>query len=587
MENWICGVDYPQYMNEESLQMLSGGYLLSGETPKEAIMRFAKSVTNNIKNLCLRHDVDFDGVERFFDLENRIIKMIWDNEFCPSSPMWANMGTKRGLPISCYGSYVGDSIAAISATMSEIANMSALGGGCSMTLSDVRSEGSNITDKGKSKGVYQFEEIFEEIIKRIEQGETRKGALVSSLDIEHGDFYKHMSIRNHASPSQSKSSIQRMTFAVEVSDSFIEKVWAKEEEALKRWALVLKNRSEKGLPYIFFSDNANKNKPDCYKNTKIKHTNLCTEIMLPNNNKESFVCCVASMNAITFPSWEKNDSIFLAVVCMEAVMEQFITVLEEKMEEEPDLLSMKKALEFAKNHRALGLGILGYHSLLQNNHIPFESAEANFLNTRIFSTLKKKSDEASVYLSSLFGEVEMTKGHNKRHTTLLAVAPTTSNASISGGWSAGIEPLASNYYVVKLAKGKFIRKNKSLEKIFLCLSEEDKEYVWSSIRDNGGSVQHLDEKYLSKEQKEIYKTFKEINQFEIVQQAANRQVYIDQGQSLNLNIPPETPPKMVNQLILKAHSLGIKSLYYQRSESVMRTQLSSILDDHGCVSCEG
>lgn len=582
MEQWVAGEDYPHFMNDESLNMLRGGYLLEGESPSDAIQRICDQVEVKIKSLCGKHNVKFDEIKEFENLSKRLQTTIWDNKFCPSSPMWSNLGTTRGFPISCYGTYIDDSIPSIAYSFAEIMNMSALGGGTSATLNPLRGKGSPINGKGKSKGVPHFEELYEEMIKRIDQGEIRKGAFVSFLDIEHDDFYYHMKIREKDSP------IQRMTFGVTVKDSFIAKVWEKDPEALKRWALVLKSRSEKGLPYIFFIDNANKTKPKWYADLMIWHTNLCTEIMLPNSNEESFVCCVASMNAVTYDEWENDDSIFLGTIFMEAVMEDFIDKLENLISTDQMMVNMSRALKFAKRHRALGMGILGYHSYLQSKMIPFESGEANLINTRIFAKMKGESVRASKFLAELFGEAEVCEGFGVRHATNLAIAPTTSNASISGGWSPSSEVSMSNFYVVKLAKGKFIRKNVFLDEIFKeRLSEEEYNDVWQEIMKNGGSVQHLSSvNKLTDNEKLVFKTFKETNQLEIVRQAANRQYYIDQAQSLNLNFPPDTPAKEINKIILEAHALGIKSLYYQRSETLLRDS-SSIFDDMGCLTCEG
>lgn len=584
MENiWKKGVDYPSFMTEESLDMLSGGCLLAGESPRDAIMRLSVSASERIYELCEKNSIDVNKHEKLQNLQERFFNNIWENRFCPSSPMWANMGTTRGLPISCYGTYIDDSIASISYGMSEIMNMSALGGGTSATMNPIRAKGEPISGKGKSRGVGHFQELGDEIIKRIDQGEVRKGAFAVYLNIEHDDFYDHMNIRSES------SKIQTSTFGVVVSDEFMEKVWAREAEALKRWALVLKVRSERGLPYIFFIDNANKYKPEWYSEMMIWFTNLCTEIMLPASNEESFVCCVASMNALKFGVWEDklDDSVFLGTLFMEATMEDFIQKLTLMIEKDPLMVTMSRALKFAKRHRALGLGLLGYHSFLQSKMIPYESAEANMINGRIFSTLKVKSQEASMFLGELFGEAEVCKGYGRRHATNLAVAPTTGNASISGGVSPSTEINASNYFVVKLSKGKFIRKNQFLEKIFdERLTIEEKTLVWDEIMKNGGSVQNLKSKNLLTDlEKKVFETFKETNQMEIVRQASNRQVYIDQGQSINLNFPPDTPAKVVNKIIMEAHKLGIKSLYYQRSETTMRGAVD-IFEDKGCIACE-
>lgn len=575
-ENWTKGVDYPHFMTNESLQMLSEGYLLKGETPAMAIDRVSQKADEILKRMAKDRNSDvFDGV----DLASNFKRIIWDNHFCMSSPMWANMGAERGIPISCYGSYVSDSIAGIGFAINEVMNMTALGGGTSGTFSPIRKKGTVVTSKGLADGAPFYMELFEEVIKRIDQGEIRKGAFSASLDIEHGDFYEFMKIR------EKHSTIQKITFAVEVSDEFMERMINRDNDAIERWALVLKSRSEKGLPYIFFKGNANRNKPECYADKEIKHTNLCTEIMLPNDEKESFVCCVASMNVVKFDEWgaEGSDSIHYAILFMEAVYQDFI---EKISKTDLGLNGMTRALRFAERHRALGLGVLGYHFYLQSKMIPFESSEADMINGRIFATLKNKALKASQYLAEIFGEVEMTKGTGRRHTTLLANAPTTGNASISGGVSPTIEISMGNYYIVKLSKGKFERKNPYLTELLnqKGLSKERLVEIWNQIMLEGGSCINIPE--LTDFEKSVFATFAETNQMQIIRQASQRQVYIDQGQSVNLNIPPNALPKDVNALYIEAWKLGLKSLYYQRSSSILRAEVNT-LADMGCISCEG
>lgn len=568
----VKGIDYPKFMNDESLDMLHNGYLLEGETPAQAITRASKTAADILYDMAAQKNTNLSDLP---DLQQKFEEMIWNNNFCMSSPMWANLGTERGLPISCYGSYVEDSIAGISYAYAEVMNMSAMGGGTSATFSPIRGKGEKVSSIGHSRGVPFFLEEFDRMIQKTDQGKVRKGAFSASFSIDHKDFYDLITIRDK------HSKIQRMTFAVEVDDEFIVRLRAQEDEAVNRWLLVLKSRSEKGLPYIFFKGNANRQKPACYANSEIEHTNLCTEIMLPNNADESFVCCVASMNAMTFDAW--GDSIFYGTLFMEAVMQDFINKLKKS---NLALNSMSRALRFAERHRALAMGVLGYHSYLQSQMIPFDSQEAMMINGRIFSLLNRETKRASRYLAEKFGETEMTAGTGLRHTTNLGVAPTTSNASISGGWSPQTEPSMSNMYTVKLAKGKFIRKNVFLEKVIdgKNLPEQEKNDIWTKIMLSGGSCQDI--ACLTDHEKEVFRTFSETNQYSIINQAAQRQVYIDQGQSINLNFPSTTPVKTINALILHAYDSGIKSLYYQRSASVLREELS-VLNDTSCKACEG
>ena len=341
------------------------------------------------------------------------------------------------------------------------------------------------------------------------------------------------------------------------------------------WAKVLESRQEKGLPYLFFSDNVNKNKPQVYKDLgmRINASNLCSEIMLPSSEDESFICCLSSMNLELYDEWKDTEAVKLAIFFLDAVLQEFI----EKTEGNHYLASANR---FAKRHRALGLGVLGWHSYLQRNMIPFEGMEAKLRTTEIFKHIQTKADRATEELARIYGEPEVLKGYGRRNTTTCAIAPTTSSSAILGQTSPGIEPFASNYYKAGLSKGNFMRKNKYLTKL---LQEKglDNEDVWRGIMLNGGSVQHVAE--LTQEEKDVFKTFKEISQLEIVQQAAIRQKYVDQSQSLNLNIPPDLPVKEVNRLMIEAWQLGVKTLYYQRSQSVSKELVANLVS---CSSCE-
>jgi ribonucleoside-diphosphate reductase alpha chain len=334
------------------------------------------------------------------------------------------------------------------------------------------------------------------------------------------------------------------------------------EEKRKVWARVLESRQQKGLPYIFFTDNVNRNKPQVYKDLglTVNASNLCSEIMLPSTMEESFICCLSSMNLELYDEWKDTDAVKLAIYFLDAVLSEFIDKTEGNY-------YLQGARNFAMRHRALGLGVLGYHSYLQKNMIPFESFEATQFNARAFRRIKEQAEQASRELANIYGEPELLKGYGLRNTTTMAIAPTTSSSAILGQTSPGIEPFASNYFKAGLAKGNFMRKNKYLAKL---LAEKglDNEETWRTIMLNHGSVQHLKE--LTDEEKAVFKTFKEISPMEIISQAAQRQQYIDQAQSLNLQIPSTMPVKDVNYLYIEAWKKGVKTLYYQRSSSVSK-----------------
>ena len=542
------------WRNEESEQILNRGYLLKGETVEGAIDRITTAAAQRLYKP---------------ELKEAFQEMIERGWMSLSSPIWANMGTERGLPISCFNVHVPDSIEDITHKLGEVIMQTNIGGGTSGYFGNLRERGSAVSDNGKSSGAVSFMKLFDTAMDTISQGGVRRGAFAAYLDIDHPDAEEFLNIKDIGNP------IQNLFFGINVPDYWMQEMIDGDTEKRKLWAKVLESRQQKGLPYIFFTDNVNRNKPQVYKdlNMPINASNLCSEIMLPSSTDESFICCLSSMNLELYDEWKDTEAVKLAVFFLDAVLQEFIA----KTEGNYYLASANK---FAKRHRALGLGVLGWHSLLQKRMIPFEGMEAKMLTTEIFKYLQEKSDKATQELARIYGEPELLKGYGRRNTTLMAIAPTTSSSAILGQTSPGIEPFSSNYYKAGLSKGNFMRKNKYLKKL---LEEKgiDNEDTWRSIMLQNGSVQHLTE--LDENEKAVFKTFKEISQLEIVQQAAIRQKFVDQSQSLNLNIPAQLPIKDVNQLIIEAWKLGVKTLYYQRSQSVSKELVTNLVS---CSSCE-
>lgn len=548
------GTPYWWY-NDESKQMLSNGYLQQGETVEDAIDRICTSASRQLYRP---------------ELKNIFKEMIIKGWISFSSPVWANMGTNRGLPISCFNVYVPDDMIGISDKISEIILQTKTGGGTSGYYGDVRPRGSKITGNGRATGAVSFMNIVDTVMGNVSQGEVRKGAFCSYLPIDHGDIDEFLQIRSIGNP------IQNLFTGVCVPDYWMQEMIDGDESKRAVWAKVLKSRKETGMPFIVFSDTVNNNKPEVYKkhSLTINGSNLCSEIMLPSTENESFVCCLASMNLELWDEWKDTDAVYYTTFFLDAVMEEFIR-------NSKGMRHLENARRFAKRHRALGLGALGYHSYLQKNNIPFESMEAKMFNARVFKHIQDQSKRASADLATIYGEPELLKGTGLRNTTTMAIAPNTSSSSILGQTSPGIEPFASNYYKAGLAKGNFMRKNKYLKKL-LEEKGKDTEEVWRDIMLSDGSVQHLD--FLTDVEKSIFKTFKEIAPIEIITQAGQRQQYIDQAQSLNLNIPPDVPVKDVNALLIEAWKVGVKTLYYQRSSSV--SKLVSQQFTAVCSSCE-
>ena len=542
------------WLNEESEQILNRGYLLKGETVQGAIERIATAAAKRLYKP---------------ELKEAFIELIENGWMSLSSPIWANMGTERGLPISCFNVHIPDNIEGITHKLGEVIMQTKIGGGTSGYFGELRGRGTSVTDNGKSSGSVSFMKLFDTAMDTISQGGVRRGAFAAYLDIDHPDILEFLNIKSIGSP------LQNLFFGICVPDYWMQDMIDGDAEKREIWAKVLESRQEKGLPYIFFTDNVNRNKPQVYKDKElqIQSSNLCSEIMLPSTFEESFICCLSSMNLELFDEWKDTNAVQVAIYFLDAVLQEFIIKTEGNY-------YLKAANQFAKNHRALGLGVLGWHSYLQKNRIPFEGMEAKQLTSKIFSYIKDEAEKATIKLAHIYGEPEILKEYGRRNTTLLAIAPTTSSSAILGQTSPGIEPFSSNYFKAGLSKGNFVRKNKYLKEI---LSEKgiDNEDTWRSIMLNHGSVQHLKE--LSDKEKQVFKTFKEISQLEIIQQASVRQKYIDQSQSLNLNIPSNLPIKEVNKLLIEAWQLGIKTLYYQRSQSVSKEFITNLVS---CSSCE-
>ena len=543
------------WKNTESQQILNRGYLLQGESVEGAIDRVCTAAAKNLFRP---------------ELKEAFMEMVERGWMSLSSPIWANMGTERGLPISCFNVHVPDRIEDITHKLGEVIMQTKIGGGTSGYFGALRERGSAVKDNGKSSGAVSFMKLFDTTMDTISQGGVRRGAFAAYLDIDHPDIDEFLTIKSIGSP------IQNLFYAVCVPDYWLNEMIEGDMEKRKIWAKVLENRQQKGLPYIFFTDNINRNKPQVYKDKgmMINASNLCSEIVLPSSSDESFICCLSSLNLEMYDEWKDTETVKLAIFFLDAVLEEFI-------KKTTGNHYLENAHNFAKRHRALGLGVLGWHSYLQRNMIPFEGLESKQLTTTIFKDIHEKSEKATKELARIYGEPKVLEGYGRRNTTLLAIAPTTSSSAILGQASPGIEPLYSNYYKAGLAKGNFMRKNKYLEAL-LKEKDIDNEETWRSIMLNNGSVNHLEE--LSDNEKSVFKTFKEISQLEIIQQASIRQKYIDQAQSLNLNIPSNLPVKEVNNLILEAWKLGVKTLYYQRSQSVSKEMVTNLVS---CSSCEG
>lgn len=564
----------PEFLTSEGYETLSKGYLLEGETPIDMYKRVAYAAASYY-NEPLRSE-----------LQARFFKYIWNNWLALATPVASNMGTDRGLPISCYGQYMGDSISDIFKTYHEAAMLTKNGGGVGTYIGKIRSRGSPIKGNGKSEGIIPWLKVHEQTFQSVGQGGVRRGAVAAYLDAEHGDIDEFIDIRRPNGDISRRCLSNNFHHAVVYSDDFMNRAVNGDLKAREIWEKGLKTRLETGEHYMMFSDNANNHRPDAYikNNLKINTSQLCSEIFLYNDEQHTFVCCLSSVNVARYDEW-KNDPNFLkdCIYFLDAVMEEFI-IKARKIE------GFEKAVRFSEKSRALGLGALGWHTLLQSKLIPFDSFEAMRLNAEIFRTIDKLTFQASKELAKLKGIPEWCI--DTRNTHRLAIAPTVSNSLISGGVSQGVEPIIANYYAQKTAKGSFIRKNPALQKL---LQEKglDNFDTWQQINSDAGSVVGV--KRLSDLEKEVFLTAREINQHTIIKQAAQRQKWIDQGQSINLfftapaslnSEDKKNLGKYIHEVHLEAWKQGLKSLYYLRGESVLKAD--NVYRSSGeCKACEG
>ena len=543
------------WLNDDSRKFLERGYLLPGETPEQRIKDIAHKAQEYL---------GIDGwADKFIDYMHR-------GFYSLSSPIWSNFGRDRGLPISCFGSYIPDDMEQILGKIAEVGTMSKVGGGTSAYFGDVRPRGAEISTGGTSTGVHHQLTVFDALTNYISQSNVRRGSFAAYLPIDHGDIDEFLGIRGDG------NAIQDLSIGVTISDEWMESMVAGDKQKRSIWGKVIKKRYESGYPYIFFSDNANNNAPQVYKDKdkRIHASNLCTEIFLSAEEDESFVCDLSSLNLAKWKELAETDAIETLTYFLDAVMTEFINKTR-------GVKNMESPHKFAVTQRALGIGVLGWHSFLQQESIAFESMEAKLQNSLIFKAIQERTTAASKEMAIEYGVPSLMEGYGLRNSCLVAIAPTTSSSFILGQISPSIEPLNSNYFTKDLAKGKFTYKNPELTKV---LKQYDKDDIptWRSILQKGGSVQHL--KFLTDHEKEVFKNFGEISQKEILIQAAQRQPYIDQGQSINMQVPPKTKPKEVNELIVWAWENGIKSLYYQRSANPAQ-ELARSLNE--CSSCEG
>jgi ribonucleoside-diphosphate reductase alpha chain len=582
---WEVDVDFPSWGNNEIyVKTISKTYLQAGEKPKDAYWRVATAVAKRLDKPQM--------ATKFFDY-------MWKGWLCLATPVLANTGTDRGLPISCFGIDVGDSIYEIGSKNLELMLLAKHGGGVGIGINMIRPAGTKITGNGTSDGVVPFCKIYDSTILATNQGSVRRGAASVNIKIEHKDFEDFLEIR------EPKGDVNRQSLnlhqCVVISDKFMKKLEEGDGEARRKWGKLLQKRKATGEPYIMYKGNVNKANPDMYKKNglKVHMTNICSEIVLHTDEQHSFVCCLSSLNLAKYDEWKDTDLVYTSTIFLDGVLEEFL-------QRAKNMKGFENSVRSAERGRALGLGVLGWHTYLQQKGLPFEGLQAQFETRKIFSQLKIESERASRWLATEYGEPLWCKESGMRNTHLRAVAPTVSNSKLSGNVSSGIEPWAANVFTEQTSKGTFIRKNPELKKVLKKIGEDTKE-VWDKILADGGSVMGLDfldewcyvdgkiveckevegeATHKCTSVKDVFKTFKEINQLDLVRQAGVRQQYIDQAVSLNLAFPAIADPKWINQVHLEAWKQGVKTLYYMRTESVLRGDIAQQAMNPDCISCE-
>lgn len=551
----------PSWLSQEGIQTLSSGYLLPGETPRSMIERVASTAAK------LNSDPT---------LEKDLFHCLWNGWLGLASPVAANFGTNRALPISCYSVHLSDDTSSIYSHKKEVAMLSKNGGGVGVYFGDIRPAGSPISGGGKSTGKLGWMREYDLTAQVVSQGgDLRKGSFALYNRIDDPDYLEMLRAKDHTK-GDPRLWIDSNVGSV-ISDSFMEDMI--ENGGHKQWLFgeSIRTRLMSGSPYMLFIDNVNKQNPVCYieRGLEVSVSNLCSEITLYTDEHHSFVCVLSSMNLsrwFEWANWRSPDTgrsaPEVAIHLLEAVVTEFIRKAEK-------VTGFGRAVRFARKSRALGLGTMGLHSLYQSQMLPFKSKGARELNIETHKFIREQAEKASRELAEKFGEPEWCEGTGMRHTHLLAIAPTKTNSVITGAYSEGISPMDYNYYVAKQDKGTFVRKNPHLEKL-LCEKGAPAD-VWDKINKDQGSVQNLD--CLTDEEKEVFKTAREIDQFELVKQAADRQPFICQAQSLNLFVDPYADAEYLLKLHISAWKSGVKSLYYLKSKSPLIASQDEIDDD--------
>lgn len=545
---------------------LDDRYLFEGETYQEMFARVSTAFAD-----------DIDHAQRLYDY----MSQLW---FMPATPVLTNGGTGRGMPISCFLNTVADTLSSIDETWSENVWLSSKGGGIGTCWSEVRSIHEDIGGRGKSSGIIPFVRVMDSLTLAISQGSLRRGAAAVYLDVSHPEIEEFLQIRKPTGDYNRKS--LNIHHGVTIPDSFMQAVeddadWPlvgrkngeviKTVNARKLWQAILEMRLQTGEPYLIFSDTVDRGRCDIYKKLghRVTQSNLCSEIMLATDPARTAVCCLSSLNLNKWDEWKHDDQF------IEDVFRFLDNVLQDFIDRTAGVKGFEKARYSAQEERSVGLGVMGFHSYLQSQMIPFDSPMAKSLNMQMFTRIRAVADRVNLKLGMERGACPDGRraGHCLRFSNMLAVAPTASISIVCGQASPCIEPWNTNCYVHKTLSGSFVVKNRQLRAL-LADRGLDTDEVWASIIEHEGSVQHMTDE-LSDHERHVFKTSWELDQRWVVEFAGDRAGLIDQSQSVNVFLPSDIDKWDLHMLHWSAWKKGVKSLYYCRSKSAQRASTGS------------
>jgi len=542
----------PEWLSTGGYQLLREKYLYETDSLKDTYSRIARTAA--------RHTNDPGyWYERFNDV-------MWKGWLACSTPVLSNMGTIKGMPVSCSGGYIPDSIEGFYDGYKETAILTKHGFGTSSYLGDIRPRGSKIRTGGKASGTLPIIKHFVQDMRDVAQGTSRRGAWAGYLPIDHQDFNEVIDYVEHHPDDLNIGWI--------ISDSFIDRLNNNDRDAVLRYQRSLKVKAVTGKGYFFFIDKVNNLNPQWYKDKglDVKASNLCTEITLHSDKDHTFTCVLSSMNLEKYDEWKNTDAIFVSTVFLDCVCSEFISLGK-------NIPGMGAAILSTSKSRAIGLGALGFHTYLQDHSIPFESFEAHLLNIEIFKGIKNEAERATKWMAEQWGEPEWCANYGRRNTHLIAIAPNTSSALICGGVSQGIEPVVANLYNQPTSAGEIYRVNP----VFLRLAKQKgkwSEQLVAQLISSEGSVRQLD--WLTEHEKSVFKTAYEIDQRAIIRMAAARQPYIDQAQSINLFFDSDEKEEYISEIHKEAFmNPMIKSLYYLRTKAGVSASINECLACHG------